>query len=148
VYLFIGSTFYTAFILKKAPGTVSSLAIFLVFFFFDSLLWEVKIILLLILGLAHFFCFPFFQTRYKDDDPSVYTLDEAFAMILLNIFYPKGAYWVAAFILFRFFDIIKPLGIKMVEEAKGLSSVFRNLFDDILAAIYALVLIKVFEYAF
>lgn len=43
------------------------------------------------------------------------------------------------FILFRFFDILKPLGIKRIQELKGGAGI---LADDLLAGLYALISLK------
>jgi phosphatidylglycerophosphatase A len=47
-----------------------------------------------------------------------------------------------AFVLFRFFDILKPLGIRLLDRRHG---GFWVMADDILAGIYSLVLILIFR---
>ena len=52
-----------------------------------------------------------------------------------------GATWgycIAAFVLFRLFDIFKPLGIRKIDNMKG---AFYVMADDILAGIYSLIII-------
>ena len=53
---------------------------------------------------------------------------------------PAGNLWyaLAAFALFRLFDIFKPLGIRKMENLKGGVGV---MMDDILAGIYSLILL-------
>ena len=53
---------------------------------------------------------------------------------------PQGhiGYAIVAFILFRLFDIFKPLGIRKMEDFKGGIGV---MMDDILAGIYSFVLL-------
>ena len=53
---------------------------------------------------------------------------------------PAGNLWyaLAAFALFRLFDIFKPLGIRKMESLKGGVGV---MMDDILAGIYSLILL-------
>ena len=46
---------------------------------------------------------------------------------------------IAAFILFRFFDIAKPLGIRQLENIKGGWGV---MLDDVLAGVYANVVLQ------
>ena len=55
---------------------------------------------------------------------------------------PSGNLWyaLAAFALFRLFDIFKPLGIRKMEYLKGGVGV---MMDDILAGIYSLILLIV-----
>lgn len=145
--LFIGTTFFSAFIFKKAPGTASSLAIFLLLIIFPPT-FQQRFILLGLTIVCHFLCFPFFEKKFNNDDPRVYTLDETIAMIILNFFfYTTYLEWIIAFILFRFFDIIKPFGIRLVEKEKKIPAVFRNVADDILAAIYSFIILTFMKYA-
>lgn len=53
-------------------------------------------------------------------------------------------YALAAFVLFRFFDILKPLGIRSLDRRHG---GFWVMADDILAGIYSLIVIIVVRYA-
>jgi phosphatidylglycerophosphatase A len=48
-------------------------------------------------------------------------------------------WWLAAFILFRFFDILKPWPIRQVE--KRFSGGLGIMLDDIVAAAYAMVIL-------
>lgn len=55
---------------------------------------------------------------------------------------PAGAWWYAlgAFVLFRLFDIFKPLGIRRMENLPGGIGV---MMDDILAGVYSFVILIV-----
>lgn len=81
------------------------------------------------------------------EDPGPYTLDETLAIFCLHLVIPAGWTWAAAFVLFRFFDILKPLGIRRIESI-GLSTKVSNLLDDLLAALYTFVVIQAAIYAF
>jgi phosphatidylglycerophosphatase A len=63
--------------------------------------------------------------------------DEIVAFLLILVIAPDGLYWqVAAFFLFRVFDVVKPSPIRELElRMKG---GFGVMFDDILAAGYTL----------
>lgn len=50
----------------------------------------------------------------------------------------KYGYALAAFILFRLFDIFKPLGIRRMEDFKGGVGI---MMDDILSGIYSLIIL-------
>lgn len=78
-----------------------------------------------------------------DKDPSKLVLDEwagqAVALFLIPLTsIPNESLWIliSGFILFRFFDIVKPLGIKQVQS---LESGWGVLLDDLLAGLYALI---------
>ncbi len=74
---------------------------------------------------------------YWGEDPSRVVVDEMVGVwIPLAIVRPCDWYWaLAALVLFRFFDIVKPLGIKKLDRMKG---AFWVMGDDILGGIYAL----------
>jgi CDP-diacylglycerol--glycerol-3-phosphate 3-phosphatidyltransferase len=148
IIYFLGTTGFTSLINKKAPGTISSFVVFLFFFVgCNGLKLEYKISVFLLLLAVHFTYYNSFlqQMNLPDDDPSIYTLDETLAiglgwivlgdLSLLNI--------LIFFILFRFFDILKPLGIKSIEKFSNCSAATRNLADDILAMIYALIIFQI-----
>lgn len=148
IIYFLGTTGFTSLIHKKAPGTISSFLVFLFFFVgCNGLKLEYKISVLLLLLAVHFSYYNTFlqQTNSPNDDPSIYTLDETLAiglawivlgdLTLLNI--------LILFILFRFFDILKPLGIQSIEKFPNCSATTRNLADDILAMIYALIIFQI-----
>ena len=58
------------------------------------------------------------------------------------VFLPKTyLIWGTAFLIFRFFDTVKPYPIRNVEKLKGGWGV---MFDDVLAGIYTSILLNVF----
>ena len=79
------------------------------------------------------------------DDPSRVVADEMVGVWIPLLACPTlsegGAAWgscIAAFVLFRLFDIFKPLGIRKIDNMKG---AFYVMADDILAGIYSLIII-------
>ncbi|MBW1704524.1 MAG: phosphatidylglycerophosphatase A [Deltaproteobacteria bacterium] len=75
------------------------------------------------------------QDLLKDHDPSAVVIDEVAGFFLTMFFLPFS--WltlVLGFILFRFFDILKPYPIKRLERLKG---GFGIVMDDLLAGLYA-----------
>ena len=67
--------------------------------------------------------------------------DEVVAFALMLLFTPPGWLWIAlAFALFRLFDILKPWPIRFADM--HLKSGFGVMFDDLLAAGYAIAIIK------
>ncbi|RHO71498.1 phosphatidylglycerophosphatase A [Parabacteroides sp. AF48-14] len=73
-------------------------------------------------------------------DPSRVVVDEMVGVWIPLLAAPAGdrGYAFAAFVLFRLFDIFKPLGIRKMESLKGGVGV---MMDDILAGIYSLILL-------
>lgn len=67
--------------------------------------------------------------------------DEIVAFALVLLFTPAGWLWMAlAFALFRLFDILKPWPIRLADT--HFKSGFGVMFDDLLAALYAIAILK------
>lgn len=88
---------------------------------------------------------PYFEQEFGDD-PGVLVIDEwaGQSLVFLTIGLTGSlstdfSVLLAGFLLFRFFDIIKPLGIKKVQDLKGGTGI---LADDLLAGLYALISLK------
>lgn len=68
-------------------------------------------------------------------DSSRVVIDEVAGMLIAILFLPRNIYVLAGgLLLFRFFDILKPLGIRKMEALKGGTGVMA---DDVLAGIYS-----------
>ena len=77
-------------------------------------------------------------TPFWGNDPSRVVIDE-----MVGVWIPllmASNWWQAltALLLFRFFDIIKPLGIRSLDQRKG---AFWVMADDLLAGIYAAIVL-------
>lgn len=78
-------------------------------------------------------------------DSSKVVIDEVIGMFISMLFVPVTVpYLVAGLILFRFFDIAKPLGVRSMEKFSGGWGV---MMDDVLAGIYANVILQVIVYS-
>ena len=74
-------------------------------------------------------------------DSSKVVIDEVAGMCLTLLFIPvRWQYILCGLVLFRFFDIAKPLGIRKMEELKGGWGV---MMDDMLAGLYSNILLQV-----
>lgn len=75
-------------------------------------------------------------------DPSRIVVDEMVGVWIPLLAVPEGSWWcwyvLAAFVLFRLFDIYKPLGIRNMESLKGGVGV---MMDDVLAGAYSFILL-------
>ena len=79
--------------------------------------------------------------RYWGEDPSRVVIDEVVGQWITLLAVPAVFSWwhvLAAFILFRFFDIVKPLGVLQMENFK---SGWGIMADDILAGIYGAIIL-------
>ena len=79
--------------------------------------------------------------RYWGEDPSRVVIDEVVGQWITLLAVPAVFSWwhvLAAFVLFRFFDIVKPLGVRKMENFKNGWGIMA---DDILAGCYGAILI-------
>ena len=76
------------------------------------------------------------------EEPSRVVVDEMVGVWIPLLAVPDNDKWiwyvVAAFVLFRAFDIAKPLGIRKMESLRGGVGV---MMDDILAGVYSFILL-------
>lgn len=74
--------------------------------------------------------------KYWGEDPSRVVVDEMVGQWIVMTAIPQSLGWkyiLASLILFRFFDIVKPLGVRKMEQLGGGLGIMA---DDILAGIY------------
>ncbi len=123
---------------RRAPGTFGTLVAFPLYWLLAPLLSEELFILMLVLAFALGVWICGFTGRALGvADYGGIVWDEIVAMLLVLFFTPPGLAWsLLAFILFRFFDILKPPPIRYFDSNwhGGLGVMF----DDLLAAGYAL----------
>lgn len=84
--------------------------------------------------------------RYWGEDPSRVVIDEVVGQWITLLAIPAAYSWwhvLVAFILFRFFDIVKPLGVRQMEQFKGGWGIMA---DDILAGVYGAILIYLLSF--
>lgn len=133
----------------KMPGTAGSFAALIVFWGIENIFPEsLPLQIGIFLGIFALLFFPSLVfiprvTPQQNPDQSWIVIDEVLGMqmVLAPFFFgEKMNIWSAllAFALFRFFDILKPLGIARIDAQKTPLSV---LLDDIIAGIYALILL-------
>ncbi len=71
---------------------------------------------------------------YWGDDPSRVVVDEMVGVWMPLLLASNWQEALLALVLFRFFDILKPFGIRKLDERKG---AFWVMADDLLAGVYA-----------
>jgi len=132
-----------------APGTVGTLLAFPFFFLLQPYLtlWQWLGLLVTLFAVGVWACEVTGKSlnalgHHEDHGGMVW--DEVVAFLLVLVFTPDDFTWqVFAFLLFRFFDIVKPQPIRHFDKTmKGGLGV---MFDDILAAFYALLCLAVWK---
>jgi len=137
--------------IKFAPGTFASFITCLIFLLLIDIIGFAFLFFITLL----IFCYSFFAInntfdKYDADDPQEIVIDEVAGQLLtllsipiFEILYPisKVYYCLAAFILFRIFDIWKPFPISYIDNnVKGALGI---MIDDIVASIFAISVLTV-----
>ncbi len=122
----------------KAPGTIGTLVAFPLFWIFDHYLDPVQLLLLIdILFILGIWACGITGKALGVPDHGGMVWDETVAFLLVLYFTPAGWMWqLSAFVLFRFFDIIKPQPIRYYD--RKLKGGFGVMFDDLIAAFFTL----------
>jgi phosphatidylglycerophosphatase A len=125
-----------------APGTFGTLLAFPLFAVLQAACANDILqlfVLVILFGMGSWACQVTGRTLGVSDHGGM-VWDETVAFALVLFFTPAGLAWqVAAFTLFRFFDIVKPPPIRHFDRT--LKSGFGVMFDDLLAAGYTLLVL-------
>ncbi len=139
--ILISSFFYLGYS-PIAPGTVGTLGSVFLFYLisgFSTLFYLFFIVALIIFSV---WMSEIARVRFGDPDPSKIVIDEVCGFLVTMILIPPNIINVAmGFLLFRFFDILKPPPIRRSERLRGGMGIVA---DDVLAGIYANVLLQLF----
>ena len=139
-FFFIGNA-------KIAPGTVASCATVVIFYAFAKYFNVFSFMMIIsAITLLSFVAVGAYTTDLSEKDKSEIVIDEvigqSIALLPLLIFVentsPKFLMCLISLIFFRFFDIIKPYPINKIDK---MNSTFGVIFDDILAGIFAALLL-------
>ena len=131
-----------------APGTVGTLLGFPLYWSLSAFLPTVGVLIslaaLFLLGV--YWCGATGRAIGVADHPGI-VWDEIVAMALILSFVPAHpVWWVAAFLLFRLFDVLKPWPICLVD--KNLKGGLGVMLDDFVAAVFSVLLLMGFDEAF
>lgn len=120
----------------KAPGTAGSIVGLLLFM--PILLLPVYVQLAFVIAGFVFGCW--LCERVAEDmsvkDPGGIVWDEFVGMWIVMLWLPNWYWLIVAFVLFRFFDILKPWPVSLAD--KSLDGGLGIMVDDLLAGLYAL----------
>lgn len=122
----------------KAPGTVGTLIAIPLYWILDHYLDPIHLLLLIdVLFILGIWACGVTGKALGVPDHGGIVWDETVAFLLVLYFTPSDWAWLlAAFILFRFFDIIKPQPIRYYD--RRLKGGFGVMFDDMIAAFFTL----------
>lgn len=125
-----------------APGTMGTLVAVPVYLALQNLpivSYLMVVIVLTVLGV--YLCQRTALDLNVHDHPGI-VWDEIVGYLVTMIAAPAGWIWlVAGFILFRFFDIVKPWPINWIDA--NIAGGFGIMLDDLVAAIFALMILQI-----
>ena len=128
------ATFFCAGYFPLAPGTFGSLITLAIIWFLIPTFFYI----LMPISIGLFFLSVWSASRAEEifgKDGSPIVIDEVAGMAISLVFVPHQIkYFVGAFLLFRFFDIVKPPPARSMERLRGGWGVS---LDDLIAGIYA-----------
>jgi len=131
--------------IKYAPGTIASLITCVIFFFLSNFLnLSLLAFFTLVIFLYSLIAINNSYESFNSEDPQEIVIDEfvgqAIPLLAVSIYetlYPMTLlfYYILSFVVFRFFDILKPYPINYIDKnTKGSLGI---MFDDIIAGIFA-----------
>jgi len=139
LYRMIASVFFVGY-LPVTPGTLGSLAALILYYFLcqSAAVMAAAILIAVVLG---FMTSGRVERMFGEKDPGEIVIDE-FSGMLISLYRipPVMGYVVAGFLLFRFFDIVKPKPIRDLEKLTGSLGIMS---DDIIAGIYTNIILQV-----
>jgi phosphatidylglycerophosphatase A len=124
--------------LLKGGGTAAAV-VFCIAWYFFPIGNAYQALLLAVLLVAGTWSASQMETVWEHDSNKI-VIDEVAGMMITLAFLPHdGVYIITGCVLFRFFDIIKPLGIR---KAELLPRGIGVMADDVLAGIYAQLILR------
>lgn len=131
---------------KKAPGTFGTLAAIPFFLLLQNLSWPIYLSWLLVtFALGVLWCDRSSKALGVHDHGGI-VWDEFVGFWITMFMAPAGWMWILiGFVLFRFFDILKPWPINWLD--KKVHGGFGIMIDDVLAGIYALIVLQLIAFS-
>lgn len=123
----------------KGAGTVAAVACCLVWYFVPNGILTLQLLWVTVICAAGCITATVVEKQWGKDNSKV-VIDEVAGMMIALVSIPvKIQYVIIGLILFRFFDIVKPLGIRRLEN---LPAGWGVMADDVLAGIYVNIILQ------
>ena len=145
---FLVTGFYSGKI-KYMPGTFGTLIGVLIFqlISLNSLLNNIFLLLVLFFLSLLLLNYSYKKSIFLNKDDKSIVIDEIFGYLIFMIFFENNpTNLLVGFMLFRFFDILKPFPISLID--KNIKNSFGVMFDDVIAALFSGVGLFLFNYVY
>jgi phosphatidylglycerophosphatase A len=131
------------------PGTFGTLVGVLIFqlISLNSLLNNIFLLLVLFFLSLLLLNYSYKKSIFLNKDDKSIVIDEIFGYLIFMIFFENNPMnLLVGFMLFRFFDILKPFPISLID--KNIKNSFGVMFDDVIAALFSGVGLFLFNYVY
>lgn len=129
-----------------APGTLGTILGLPLYFFLSIANFSVAVILTVIFIVFAIFIAHHAEKILKKNDPGCIVVDEIAGFMIAMFGLPfNAAYVLAGFVIFRFFDILKPFPIRLIE--RKLSGGTAIVMDDVAAGICTNFVLRILLFA-
>ncbi|HAR36862.1 MAG TPA: hypothetical protein DCR87_08220 [Acidobacteria bacterium] len=141
------STFFGLGLFPLAPGTLASLAMVVLYkYYLHRLSWPLYLFLVLVIFLVGVYFSTVYARSLNLKDPGKVVIDEVAGQLLaVFLLRPDWLILGLGFILFRFLDIIKPMGVKKLETLPGGWGIMA---DDLASGLVVNLLLQLFILVF
>lgn len=136
ILMALATGFYVGF-LPVFPGTWGSAAALIPYYFARSLSLPSYLLMLAALFIIGFFSSGAAEKMLNRADAGPIVIDEILGMLITLMFAPAHPlYWLLGFVLFRFFDILKPFPVSWFDT--HIHGGIGIMMDDVMAGLYAM----------
>jgi len=128
-----------------APGTFGTLVAVPIYLALQDIGLAYYILLMIAIIIGSSYLSDKVSKDTKTHDHQGMCLDEIVGFLVTMTAAPKGFWWIVfGFVLFRFFDIVKPWPINYIDKRVG--GGFGMILDDVVAGIFSLIIIQITYY--
>tara|TARA_B100000959_G_C14656819_1_gene490758 strand:+ start:193 stop:636 length:444 start_codon:yes stop_codon:yes gene_type:complete len=137
LYSVLISFFYIGYI-KYAPGSLASVLVLIAYYFIPNMIFIQIFLLVLIFSVGFYLCY-YHSQNYFTKDPQYIVIDEVSGMMLCLFMLPKQLdLYILSFILFRFFDIYKPL---IINKSQNYGFGIGIMADDLISGFFTMLIV-------
>ena len=129
----------------KMPGTLGTMVGVVLYLLTPEIDWRLYLGIIVLAFMVGIFLCDYTARTLKVHDHSGIVWDEIVGYWLTMFMVPKSWIWIlSGFVLFRFFDVLKPWPISIAD--KYVKGGFGIMLDDLIAAIFSLLIIQITLY--
>jgi len=123
-----------------APGTAGTIVGIPVYLVFSTFPWPVLLLSVTALSFLAVYVSGEAERMFGERDPSAVVIDEIAGLQVALFLVPPSLFSVAAgFVLFRFFDVVKPFPVRACERLPGGWGIVA---DDLAAGLYSVLILQ------